>query len=65
MSKITDGELYEAMNEAVRCDLNIDYSCVDKIKELAEKEVLNTWNGAIYNYNGLDIQNLKHPFFEK
>lgn len=62
----TDGDIYTAMKEAFNADLDIDLMRIDGIAEMVEniKEPLY-WNGAFWNYNGMDIKNQKHPFFDK
>lgn len=64
MKKITDRDLLEAMTKAVNNDLNIDPLFVKTINEIVENEPTKH-NGQYIDYDGLDVQNLKHPFFEK
>lgn len=62
---ITDGEMYNAMIRCFNEDLNIDPTLVLAIEQIQEQEEPLKWNGATWNYNGMDIKNQKHPFFEK
>lgn len=62
-----DGDMYFAMLKSMNEDLNIDpttYEAIEAINEMAEKEEVMRWYGMVYNFNGLDIRNIKHPFFE-
>ena len=62
---ITDGEMYEAMKKSFNEDINIDPMYVKEIEKYDPQEPLLTWNGAIWDYDGMDIQHQKHPVFDK
>lgn len=64
MKKISDSDLLAAMSKSVNNDLNIDplnYKTIESIEIKNPTKV----NGQYINYNGLDVQNLKHPIFGK
>lgn len=62
MAKIKDSDILNAMIKSVNNDLNMDPFYV---KEIEEKEIKNPTkvSGQYISYNGLDVQNLKHPIF--
>lgn len=60
----TDGQLFEAMEKAFNMNVNFDPMEFEAIEAMEEEEPLR-WNGAIWDYNGMDVKNQKHPFFEK
>ena len=62
--QFTDGDMYVAMKKSLNESLNIDEMMVEAIENADEKEVAK-WNGAIIDYNGLDVMNLKNPVFGK
>lgn len=64
-AQFTDGDMFAAMCKSVNEGLNIDEMFVKTIEEHEESDNLAKWNGAYYEYNGLDIKNLKNPVFEK
>ena len=64
MKKIKDSDLLEAMQKAVNNDLNIDPLYFKTIDQMTENEPTKH-NGQYIDYDGLDVQNLKHPFFDK
>ena len=62
----TDGDLFVAMEKAFNMNVNFDpmeFEAIDKLEEEVEEPL--RWNGAIMDYNGMDVKNQKHPFFEK
>lgn len=62
--QFTDGDMYAAMKKSLNESLNIDEMMVDAIENTKEKDIAK-WNGAIIDYNGLDVMNLKNPIFDK
>lgn len=65
MANFTDGDIYEAMCKSLNESLNIDEMHVTAIQETTEKDAPTKWYGAYYDYNGLDVINLKNPIFDK
>lgn len=62
-----DDDLYFAMLKSMNEDLNIEPDSpesINAINETEEKEETMRWWGMVYNFNGLDVKNLKNPFFE-
>ena len=66
----TDNDAYFAMLKSMNEDLNIDpisYSsdAIDEINKQVEERQNNfmRWFGMVYNFNGLDVQNLINPVF--
>lgn len=64
MGKITDSDLLASMTKAINNDLNIDPLQFETIDAIEIKKPTKV-NGQYINYNGLDVQNLKHPIFGK
>lgn len=62
---IRGNDMYFAMLQTTNEDINIDPIYVSTIEEMAEKEETMRWWGMVYNFNGLNIKELKHPFFNK
>ena len=60
----TDNDMYFAMLKSVNEDLRIDPFYVAAIENHSEPEETMEWFGMIYNYNGMDVKNIKHPFFQ-
>ena len=71
MSKVlfTDNDAYFAMLKSMNEDMNIDPywdGAIEAIDEIAEKneDTFMRWWGMVYNFNGLDVQNLINPVFQ-
>lgn len=63
----TDNDAYFAMLKSMNEDLNIEpdsSETIQAINEMDEKEEVMRWWGMVYNFNGMDIKELKHPFFQ-
>ena len=63
--QFTDGDMYAAMKKSLNESLNIDEMFVKTIEETKESDKPTRWDGAITDYNGLDVLNLKNPVFTK
>ena len=68
----TDNDAYFAMLKSMNEDLNIDpistsTKAIEEIDKLAEENQENfmRWMGMVYNFNGLNVQELKNPVFDK
>lgn len=71
MSKVlfTDNDAYFAMLKSMNEDMNIDPywdGAIEAIDEIAKKneDTFMRWWGMVYNFNGLDVQNLINPVFQ-
>lgn len=72
MAKIlfTDNDAYFAMLKSMNEDLNIDPfadGAIEAIDEEVKKneDTFMRWWGMVYNFNGLDVQNLENPVFKQ
>ena len=67
--QIYDSDLLALNNQAANVGVDIDPFALDKAKEtldaLEKQHKEGYYYGGIYHFNGLDVPNLKHPFFEK
>ena len=64
----TDNDAYFAMLKSMNEDMNIDPFSKDAIKAIDDKansESTMRWLGMVYNFNGMNVQELKHPFFQQ
>ena len=62
-----DDDLYFAMLKSMNEDLNIEpdsFESIEAINETAEKDEIMRWWGMVYNFNGMNVKELKHPFFQ-
>lgn len=62
-----DDDLYFAMLKSMNEDLNIEpdsFEEMEAINETEEKEEIMRWWGMVYNFNGMNVKELKHPFFQ-
>lgn len=60
----TDGDMFSAMLKSINEHLNIDEFYVKEIEEAEEKDETMKWYGMYYDWDELDVQNLKNPVFD-
>lgn len=66
MSKFlfTDGDMFAAMNKSINEHLGIDEIHVEEIEATKPKEETMEWYGMYYDWDELDVRNLKNPVFD-
>lgn len=60
----TDNDMYFAMLKSVDEHLNIDEFYVEEIEKAEPKEETMAWNGMYYDWDELDVKNIKNPVFD-
>ena len=60
-----DGDMFAAMNKSINEHLGIDEIHVEEIEAIEPRTETMEWYGMYYDWDELDVRNLKNPVFDK